>query len=745
MKDEKENKEMAEVKKVVRSLLLSTQYGLTVSELCSEYSIVTCKTIPYRELGYCSPVDLIRDMPDVVYTVFQSGGAMLLKGVADKSTAHIRDLVRGQRSTGHKTKIGKPKQIPRSPPKPTVSSLIHDRIYKLIKNYSSGLAFRLFENAYMHEYSKRLNPQLHGYKSIRGLLEACTDIIKVEEKDGNLFVHPVIKSNLQKWSSSRTIPFLPMTMKYLSDNKVMNEKNMKPENIIPEAMKIKIFNVLLKRTNGMLAARFPFEFKEHHGHEFDVRSLGFNSVLEVMCVIPEIVVISRPTEKGDWLLTPKNRDDVINNGAKIITYPTKSPGNINDIVEIGVSYIIDPSLFWIQIITDFSELYELMEEMTNFYHYDAKLNYQLPEESMVPGQPCAALYDDDQWYRAVIHNVLSAKEVNVFYVDYGNEFDIETASLCILKEEYMKLPCQAFKAKLNVSPPYGGKWSKDSIEKFYELTCDQNLYATIMETEPILSVDIRDGENNDITSVFENKSISVHSNEDKTQKESEYQVSVNRNLSPVEDYKPIISNSSESDTYNCSPDSLVPNKVISAETNSELIKCLPIAENYSLHIIRYENTPYVLSTEISGLFWDCDILRQMLHQKDVDIKSSYLLSRKNEQLFAALDMYHVSGTPNGNITTSILSIYELTALPKIYSLFELKYKNAKIVILKEIQVWSNIINVEHYWCPVTQSNSSDEEEQSVESLLKLHALMFRKKRLYQMIFVNDHTASGPVS
>ena len=74
----RENKE--KVIKVIRSLLLSARYGLTVNELCAEYAAVESKPLPYRELGYNSAIDMVKDMPEVIRPVFY-GSAMILKGM----------------------------------------------------------------------------------------------------------------------------------------------------------------------------------------------------------------------------------------------------------------------------------------------------------------------------------------------------------------------------------------------------------------------------------------------------------------------------------------------------------------------------------------------------------------------------------------------------------------------------------------------------------------------------------------
>ena len=74
----RENKD--KVSKVIRALLLSAKHGLTVNELCSEYAALESKPLPYRELGYNSAIEMVKDMPEVIKPIFY-GSAMILQGM----------------------------------------------------------------------------------------------------------------------------------------------------------------------------------------------------------------------------------------------------------------------------------------------------------------------------------------------------------------------------------------------------------------------------------------------------------------------------------------------------------------------------------------------------------------------------------------------------------------------------------------------------------------------------------------
>ena len=710
----KSAKKLEDTKKIIRSLLLSTKYGLTVNELCSEYDLIACGELPFRELGYSNPMDFIRSMRDVVRTSYQPGGACLLRGIADESTAHISALVRGQKSTGSRnTKLHKPVQVPKKKappqqPRRHVSHFIQSNIYDFMQKYQNGIAFDQFDDTYFRRYAKRLNPQLQGYTSIRGLLEACTDIVRLEDTSKGTYVYPVKTSGAHNRFSMKVVPYMSTTSQFLDDNKFVNSNRTKPKIEVPEALKKEILSVLLKRENGVFAARFPFEYKAMYKKELNVQSVGFTSVVELMAEIPDIAKVTRPTEKGDFILTVSETKAPISARKKeeTVDYTTKSPGSIGDHIEICVSVIVNPTLFYVQLCNGLDDLYDLMDAMTNFYAANYK-DFHLPPQSIVEDQACAAIYEE-QWYRALIAEVISDTQVKVYYVDYGNDANVESSTLCILKQEYSKLPCQAFKAKMNdVEPSVEDEFSAEAVQHFFDLTCDQELGAVIVENEPFLCLDIYDKDNNNISKIF---------NEQPDYFEEDEKAAL---VHPLDEqcYPDPYNNISEQPVKlrTQSPSFSYFNNV----SSSELVKVVNISDTCRLHLLRYENTPYVLSSEISALFWDTDILRQML--------------REHKPLFDALSNHQIQGTLDGKVK-DIESIYELTALPKICSFFEPIHSDTKLVVLKEIKFWSQCVFDEQYW------GGCCDEEMTEVMLLSLHAKYFMKKRLYQLIFIYEHTA-----
>ena len=78
---EKKEKSFEDIKKEIRSLLISSPVGLRLQDLLSDYRAMIGKHLPFKEFGYSSALEMVKHMPDVIFPVFRPGGAMFLEGV----------------------------------------------------------------------------------------------------------------------------------------------------------------------------------------------------------------------------------------------------------------------------------------------------------------------------------------------------------------------------------------------------------------------------------------------------------------------------------------------------------------------------------------------------------------------------------------------------------------------------------------------------------------------------------------
>ncbi|XP_022419990.1 tudor and KH domain-containing protein isoform X3 [Delphinapterus leucas] len=139
----------------------------------------------------------------------------------------------------------------------------------------------------------------------------------------------------------------------------------------------------------------------------------------------------------------------------------------DEFLEVYVSASEHPNHFWIQIIGSRSlQLDKLVREMTQ--HYENSL----PEDLTVHvGDIVAApLPTNGSWYRARVLGTLENGNLDLYFVDFGDNGYCPLRDLRVLRSDFLSLPFQAIECSLARIAPSGEQWEEEALDEFDRLT-----------------------------------------------------------------------------------------------------------------------------------------------------------------------------------------------------------------------------------------------------------------------------------
>ncbi|XP_077863560.1 uncharacterized protein LOC102806254 [Saccoglossus kowalevskii] len=266
-----------EVKKNLRALLISAPTGLTLQQIQNDYHTMLGQPIPYRELGYNTVTDFIKSVPDCLQTHYERG-LLLLYGVADDTTKHIAKLVSRQK-VGLRCRRGRAR-----------SSNLPDLIYV---HHLNGGGFKLYKK----------NPDSDDRRTINQIKTSKVEVQPAFLSAADQKDHP--ECVVDKNSPSKLTDLTQTTDDDEGGNESLNSSfisDSRVDDSIDDELKEQVRKILCKRPAGLWAAQLQPEYKQLTGKDLPLKPLGFYSVIELVSLIPDVVTIERPTNKGDWLL-----------------------------------------------------------------------------------------------------------------------------------------------------------------------------------------------------------------------------------------------------------------------------------------------------------------------------------------------------------------------------------------------------------------------------------------------------------
>ncbi|XP_012059030.1 PREDICTED: tudor and KH domain-containing protein [Atta cephalotes] len=155
----------------------------------------------------------------------------------------------------------------------------------------------------------------------------------------------------------------------------------------------------------------------------------------------------------------------------VIKSISDSPCNNDGLMEVYVSAMETPSLFWIQVVGSANiRLQHLVHDMTKYYNEKENCQLHILKKITV-GQMVAARFKyDNKWYRAEVISVMDSSEYKVFFVDYGDLEIVPINDILELRTDMLSLRLQAVECSLANVKPRESEWSSKANDKFAELT-----------------------------------------------------------------------------------------------------------------------------------------------------------------------------------------------------------------------------------------------------------------------------------
>ncbi|XP_076873578.1 tudor domain-containing 6 [Brachyhypopomus gauderio] len=142
-----------------------------------------------------------------------------------------------------------------------------------------------------------------------------------------------------------------------------------------------------------------------------------------------------------------------------------------------VQHVDSPSKFWIQTQEYGDEFDHLMVALGELYTDPTSAEGLIRKP--VVGLVCVAKSQDDVFYRAAISKVVN-KQVEVFFLDYGNTELVDCLSLRELPLEYQKLPALAIKCALYGIKPNCEHWDQKTTSFFSKAVQDKVLNVHVL-------------------------------------------------------------------------------------------------------------------------------------------------------------------------------------------------------------------------------------------------------------------------
>ncbi|XP_054718472.1 tudor domain-containing protein 5-like [Uloborus diversus] len=292
-------------KMLIRSTLIARGQAMCLNEFLNLYKLFVGKPLPYLQLGFGSPVDMLYSLPDVVQ-VTEDGDKYFIKAIFNDETKHLERLILNQRSSDGVRKKKEDYFIVR-PDTLFRLSFVHAKlkaeILHIIAHFKGYIQFVLLPLAYEKILKKPLILK-NGLTSLAEILYPIKQIKLLQFNKKVIVCDTEYDQNLVLNCMS-------------SDLEIQNDENLKlrilkcNQNFDKSGISKEVQNIFIKvmkqNPDGVLAMDFPSSCEAVANGSFNLHAFGYVNLVELIDSLPSI--FRREDTVGDdknYLILPAN-------------------------------------------------------------------------------------------------------------------------------------------------------------------------------------------------------------------------------------------------------------------------------------------------------------------------------------------------------------------------------------------------------------------------------------------------------
>ncbi|XP_060065757.1 tudor domain-containing protein 5-like [Ylistrum balloti] len=390
-----------------------------------------------------------------------------------------------------------------------VSKVVQNNLRQILEERKEGIWAIQLPAIYLKQYGKELSFRDYGYWSLVEMLDSLPEVMRLERPTDNgdwlCFDARLPVKHKPVIQKQETVP---------TRREIHSKGRYSSRGEFDSQLEEKIRQVLQCKPRGVLLNEFPSLYKELTGEVLPFRELGYDKIEFFMIPLTDSVVhleykgdgcmlvyalnTGKPPRRDLIINPPQDEDkDKTNNipsdaiGPKVFYKPLELPP-LNEYIEIFVSNVVSPGLFWIQLRGKRTTLAleKCMNELEKLYCSAEGDQYKVPDYLLIVGQIVAAIFpEDNNWHRCVVSALNVDKYVEVYFVDFGNTLLVHRRNIRLLRSKLLKLPAQAIQARLAHLQPLEENWTLNARNRFLNVVTNRPLIALAsFEMDRVLSL-----------------------------------------------------------------------------------------------------------------------------------------------------------------------------------------------------------------------------------------------------------------